>query len=180
MAINKIPDGGNPQNDPIEAAKRKVFLIGTPVGVLSILVVWAIDLKQNTITTANIFILPVLAGLFLSLTLLYWRQIIPLRVFELIVYGLVLVYGLSQFAATILTMTFLNISFSPTVTIWLPFVYILSFLILRRNRALLFSALFFLATLILGIASFIHFMTAGQAFPNITLLVQIYFAGGFY
>jgi len=33
MAINKILDGGKPQNDPIEAAKRKIFLIGTPVGV---------------------------------------------------------------------------------------------------------------------------------------------------
>jgi diguanylate cyclase (GGDEF)-like protein len=180
MAINKIPDGGKPQNDPIEAAKRKVFLIGTPVGVLSILVVWAIDLKQNTITTANIFILPVLAVLFLSLTVLYWQHIIPLQGFELTVYGLVLVYGLSQFAATIMTMTFLNTSLSPTVIIWLPFVYILSFLILRKNRALQFSALFFLATLILGIASFIHFLAAGQAFPNITLLIQIYFSGGFY
>jgi len=180
MAINKILDGGKPQNDPIEAAKRKIFLIGTPVGVLSILAVWAIGLKQNTITTANIFILPVLAVLFLSLTVLYWRQVIPLRVFELIVYGMVLAYALCQFASIIITMTFINTSFSPTFTLWLPFVYILSFLILRINRALLLSALFFLATLILGMASFIHFLAEGRNFPNISLLVQIYFAGGFY
>ena len=177
MAINKILDGGKPQNDPIEAAKRKIFLIGTPVGVLSILAVWAIGLKQNTITTANIFILPVLAVLFLSLTVLYWRQVI---VFELIVYGMVLAYALCQFASIIITMTFINTSFSPTFTLWLPFVYILSFLILRINRALLLSALFFLATLILGMASFIHFLAEGRNFPNISLLVQIYFAGGFY
>ncbi len=180
MAINKILDGGKPQNDPIESAKRKVFLIGTPVGVLSMLAVWAIGLKQNTITTANIFILPVLAVLFLSLTVLYWRQVIPLRVFELIVYGMVLAYALCQFASTIMTMTFINTSFSPTFTLWLPFVYILSFLILRTNRALLVSALFFLATLILGMASFIHFLVEGRDFPNTFLLVQIYFAGGFY
>jgi diguanylate cyclase len=180
MAINKILDGGKPQSDPIEAAKRKVFLVGTPVGVLSILVVWAIGLKQNNLTTANIFILPVLALVFLSLTILYWRQIVPLRVFELIVYGLVLAYGLCQFASAIMTITFLNNSLSPTFTLWLPFIYILGFLILSTNRALLLSTLFFLATLILGVASWIHFQLAGLPFPNITLLVQIYFAGGFY
>jgi len=29
-------------------------------------------------------------------------------------------------------------------------------------------------------ASFIHFLAEGRNFPNISLLVQIYFAGGFY
>ena len=180
MAINKILNGGKPQHDPIEAAKRKVFLLGTPVGVLSILAVWAIGLKQNTITTANIFVLPTLAVLFFGLTLLYWRKIIPLRVFELIIYGLVLAYGLCQFAATIMTITFIDNSLSPTFTLWLPFIYILSFLILSTNRALLVSALFFLATLILGIASCLHFLAEGMSFPNANLLVQIYFAGVFY
>jgi diguanylate cyclase (GGDEF)-like protein len=180
MAINKILDGGKPQSDPIEAAKRKLFLVGTPVGVLSILAVWAIGLEQNTITTANIFILPVLAVVFLGLTILYWQQIIPLRVFELIVYGMVLAYGLSQFAATLMTITFIDTSSSPTFMLWLPFIYILSFLILRANRALLLSTLFLLATLILGIAACLHFLAEGLTFPNITLLVQIYFAGGFY
>jgi len=75
--------------------------------------VWAIGLKQNTITTANIFILPVLAVLFLSLTVLYWRQVIPLRVFELIVYGMVLAYALCQFASIIITMTFIILRSAP-------------------------------------------------------------------
>jgi diguanylate cyclase len=180
MAINKIMDGGKTQNDPIEAAKRKVFLIGTPVGVLSILAVWGIGLKQNTITTLNIFFLPLLAGLFLSLTVLFWRKVIHLRVFELALYGSVLAYALCQFAATIITMTLINGSFSPTFFLWLPFVYILSFLVLSTNRATLLSSLFLLATLILGAASYIHFLAAGRAFPNFTLLVQIYFAGAFY
>ena len=180
MAIKKILDGGKPQNDPIEAAKRKVFLIGTPVGVLTILAVWAIGLKQHNMTVANIFILPLLAMAFLILTVLYWRHIIHLRAFELVVYGLVLVYALAEFAFIILAITFMNGSFGPEFTLWLPFVYILSFLILSTNLALLLSGLFFLATLIFGLASLIHYLVGGLAFPNIALLLQFYFASAFY
>jgi len=180
MAIKKILDGGKPQNDPIEAAKRKVFLIGTPVGVLTILAVWAIGLKQHNMTVANIFILPLLAMAFLILTVLYWRHIIHLRAFELVVYGLVLVYALAEFAFIILAITFMNGSFGPEFTLWLPFVYILSFLILSTNLALLLSGLFFLTTLIFGLASLIHYLVGGLAFPNIALLLQFYFASAFY
>ena len=180
MAINKILDGGKPRNDPIEAAKRKLFLIGTPVGVLSILVVWAIGLKQNDISIADIYLLPLLAAVFLILTVLYWRKIIHLRIFELTVYGLVLAYALCVFASIILTITFLNGSFSPDFTLWLPFIYILSFLVLSTNRALLLSALFLLAMLLFGLAACIHLLVAGLAFPNINLLVQVYFASAFY
>jgi len=180
MAINKILAGGKPQNDPIEAAKRKVFLIGAPVGALSILAVWGIGLKQNNITVANIFALPLLAFVFLILTVLYWRQIIQLCIFELIIYGLVLTCSLCEFVSIILTITFINGSFSPDYTLWLPFVYILGFLILSTNRALLLSALFFLATLIFGLASCVHFLLLGLAFPNISLLLQVYIASAFY
>ena len=180
MAINKILAGGKPQNDPIEAAKRKVFLIGAPVGALSILAVWGIGLKQNNITVANIFALPLLAFVFLILTVLYWRQIIHLCIFELIIYGLVLTCSLCEFVSIILTITFINGSFSPDYTLWLPFVYILGFLILSTNRALLLSALFFLATLIFGLASCVHFLLLGLAFPNISLLLQVYIASAFY
>jgi diguanylate cyclase (GGDEF)-like protein len=180
MAINKILLGGKPHNDPIEAAKRKVFLIGTPIGVLSMLVVWGIGLKQNTITVANIYILPLLALAFLGLTIFYWRALIRLQIFELTLYGLVLAYALWDFGSIIIKITLLHGTFSPNFTLWLPFVYILSFLILSTNRALLLSALFLLAILIFGLAACTHFLLHGLVFPNVTLLVQVYFASAFY
>ena len=180
MAINKILIGGKPQNDPIEAAKRKVFLIGTPAGVLSMLVVWGIGLQQNSITVANLFILPLLAIAFLTLTVLYWQNIIHLRGFELIMYGLVLAYALWKFGSLILKITLMNGSFSPNFTLWLPFVFILSFLVLSTNRALLLSALFLMAMLIFGLTAYIQFLLQGLAFPNFTLLIQVYFASAFY
>jgi diguanylate cyclase len=180
MTINKNLSGGKPQNDPIEAAKRKIFLLATPVGILSMLVVWGIGLKQNDISFSNIIILPLLAILFLILVVLLWRHIIHLRTFELIIYALVLTYALCEFVSIVISIILTNGSFSPNFTLWLPFVYILSFLILNTNRALLLSALFFLTTLIFGLASYMRFLLNGLAFPNISLLVQVYFASVFY
>jgi diguanylate cyclase (GGDEF)-like protein len=180
MAVNKKLIGGKAPEDPIETAKSKAFLIGTPVGALSILAVWGIGLRQNNITVANIYILPLLAIVILLLTFFFWQKLMPLHVFELIVYGMVLAYALCEFGSIIVSITFLDGSFSPNFTLWLPFVYILSFLVLSTNWALLLSCLFYLATLIFGAASIIHFLGEGLAFPDITLLVQVYFASAFY
>ncbi len=87
---------------------------------------------------------------------------------------------LCEFVSIIITIILTNGSFNPNFTLWLPFVYILSFLVLSTNRALLLSAFFFLATLILGLAGCLYFLLNGLAFPNITLLVQVYFASAFY
>ena len=180
MDSNKVLNGGTPPDDPIETATRKVFLIGTPVGIISLLAVWGIGLDQHNITVANIFILPMLASVFLLLVVLYWRHIIQLRTFELILYGIVLSYALVEFASIIMTITFINGSFGPIFTLWLPFVFILGFLVLSTKRALLLSSLFFLAMLILGAASCLHFLLYGLAFPDFTLLLQVYTASAFY
>jgi diguanylate cyclase (GGDEF)-like protein len=180
MDSNKVLNGGTPPDDPIETATRKVFLIGTPVGIISLLAVWGIGLDQHIITVANIFILPMLASVFLLLVVLYWRHIIQLRTFELILYGIVLSYALVEFASIIMTITFINGSFGPIFTLWLPFVFILGFLVLSTKRALLLSSLFFLAMLILGAASCLHFLLYGLAFPDFTLLLQVYTASAFY
>jgi diguanylate cyclase (GGDEF)-like protein len=180
MDSNKVLNGGTPPDDPIETATRKVFLIGTPVGIISLLAVWGIGLDQHNITVANIFILPMLASVFLLLVVLYWRHIIQLRTFELILYGIVLSYALVEFASIIMTITFINGSLGPIFTLWLPFVFILGFLVLSTKRALLLSSLFFLAMLILGAASCLHFLLYGLAFPDFTLLLQVYTASAFY
>jgi diguanylate cyclase (GGDEF)-like protein len=180
MDSNKILNSGTPPDDPIETATRKVFLIGTPVGIISLLAVWGIGLDQHNITVANIFILPMLASVFLLLVVLYWRHFIQLRTFELILYGIVLSYALVEFASIIMTITFINGSFGPIFTLWLPFVFILGFLVLSTKRALLLSSLFFLAMLILGAASCLHFLLYGLAFPDFTLLLQVYTASAFY
>jgi diguanylate cyclase (GGDEF)-like protein len=180
MAINKILGGGTPQDDPFAAAKRKIFLGATPAGILIMLVVWGIGLKQNNNTVLDILVLPLLTFLFLILIVLLWRRIMPLHTFELIFYTLVLAYALWEFVFIILTIIQTNGSFDPSFMLWLPFIYIMSFLVLKINRALLLSVSFYFATLILGLACCLYFLYYGLAFQRISFLLQMYFTSAFY
>jgi diguanylate cyclase len=180
MTLKKPSPGGKNHTDPIEAAKRKIFLAATPLGILSIAIVWGIGLKQNDLSLLNTFFLPVLAILFLIVDLLLWRNFIKLRTYELTVYGAVLAYSICDFGWVVLTTIRTNSSFNTGLTLWLPFVYILGFLILSTNRALWLSAIFFLCTLLLGVAACVHYLLDGQMLQNIALLIQVYFASAFY
>jgi diguanylate cyclase len=180
MSLKKIPFGGKTQNDPIAAVKRKIFLVATPVGILAMAVIWGLGLKQNDLSSLNLFSLPLLAISFLVLVLLLWRNTIHLRTFELSVYALVLAYAFCDFAWIILQVILTDSSFTTDLTLWLPFVYILGFLFLSTNRALWLSALFFLSTLLLGLAACLHSLLDGLAFQNIVILIQVYFASALY
>jgi diguanylate cyclase len=144
------------------------------------LIVWGMGYIQNDLTRLNYLLLPFLAVLFLALTILLWRRILHLQHFELIICGIVLVYGLSEFISIFVSITQTRGTFDPNFTLWIPFIYILSFLILDTNRALLLSAIFFFITLALGLAVCVYFFAKGWVFVNFTLLVQIYFASIFY
>lgn len=180
MPTSMLPEGGKPQTDPFAAAKRKIFLTAIPAGILIMLALWGINLGQKNKTLPNIPVLPLLAFLFIILVVLYWRRIVPLRTFELIMYGLVLAYGLYAFVSIIITIILTKGSFNPGFTLWLPFIYILGFLILKSNRALLLSVIFFSTTLVLGMACCLYFLLNGLAFPNLSFLVQVYFTSAFY
>ena len=180
MIIKKLLFGGIPQDDTFDVVKRRIYLIATPVGCLTMLIVWGIGLRQSNLLALDVFSLPFLASLFLILIVLFWRRIIYLHTFELIAYAMVLIYALCEFTSIFITITITHDTFSPNFTLWIPFVYILSFLILSTNRALLFSTLFFLSALIIGLGAVIHFLFNGLPFPNISLLVQVYFASAFY
>ncbi len=180
MAINKIPNGGKPIPDPIEAAKRKLYLYATPAGILVMLVVWAIGVVQTHLPVPALIALPLLAALFLILVLLFWRRVISLRNFELVIYALVLAYGLLEFLIIMASILRKDGAFAPDFIIWLPFVYILGFLTLKVRRALVISLVFYLTTLLLGLLGWAYFSLNGLTFPNAFLLVQVYLAGAFY
>ena len=180
MTIKKISPGEKLLLDPIAAVKRKIFLVATPLGILIMLFVWVTSLRQGDISRLNTFILPLLASLFLTLVLLLWSDIIPLRTFELIVYASVVAYALCDFASVIVTTILTNGTFNKSLILWLPFVYILGFLILSTNRALWLSALFLLSTFLLGATACLYFLANGLAVKNIDLLVEVYAASAFY
>jgi diguanylate cyclase (GGDEF)-like protein len=92
----------------------------------------------------------------------------------------VLVYTLANFIAVILAIILKNGSFNSDFALWLPFVYILSFLILSTSRALLISAIFFAITLLLGLAAYLDLLVRSLPFPNSIVMMQIYLASAFY
>jgi diguanylate cyclase len=144
------------------------------------LIVWGMGYIQNNLTILNFYLLPFLAVLFLALAILLWHRIVRLRIFELAIYGIVLGYGLSEFISVVVSILQTRGMFNPNFTLWIPFIYILSFLFLDTNRALLISAIYFFITLMLGLVACMYFFVKGWAFVNFTLLVQIYFASIFY
>jgi diguanylate cyclase len=180
MIIKKFLLGGELHNDPIDAIKRRIFLVATPVGCLSMLLVWGIGMKQSNLPALDVFFLPFLAFLLLILAVLFWRNIIRLRIFELISYALILIYFLCAFASIFITIIFTKGSFSPNFTLWFPFIYVLSFLILSTKQALLFSAIYFFSTLLIGVGTYIYSLFDGLAIPNFSLLIQVYLASAFY
>jgi diguanylate cyclase len=180
MAIKKSFSGGKPQDDPIDAVKRRMFQVATPVGSLVIMVVWWMGLKQKSLTISDIYFLPVLSILLLLLVILLWRQVIPLRTYELVMYTAVLAFEFFEFVSIIIMILMGQGTFGADFSLWLSFVYILSFLILSTNRALLISTLFFFSTLILGLTAYLDLLFRGLTFPHGWFLVQVYFASAFY
>jgi diguanylate cyclase (GGDEF)-like protein len=180
MATQNDQTGGELNDDPIDSAKRKLYLLATPIGVLVILAVWAIGLIQKRLPFPAIVVLPALASFFLLLVLLLWQQLISQRTFELALYLLVVSYGLMEFIIILESILHRDGSFNPDFIIWLPFVYILGFLTLKARRALVISIVFYVITLALGLAGWAYFRVSGLAFPNTFLLVQVYLAGIFY
>ena len=166
--------------DFFEADKRRFFLMAMPAGILSILVVWGVGVAQKTLSFWDFATLPLLAFAFLVLSILLWRRIIQLSSYELAVYTLVVVYGIIEFS-TVLSQTIATQgSFTSNFTLWVPFIYLLAFLILDAKHALFFSAVYLSAILAVGLIFLFHFSLMGIHFENISLLIQLYLASAFY
>jgi diguanylate cyclase (GGDEF)-like protein len=162
------------------ADKRRFFLMAMPAGILSILVVWGVGVAQKALSFWDFASLPLLAFAFLVLSLLLWRRIIQLSSYELAVYSLVVVYGIIEFSTVLSQAIATQGSFTSNFTVWIPFIYLLAFLILDAKRALFFSAVYLIAILAVGLTFLFHFSLKGTHFENVSLLIQLYLASAFY
>ena len=102
MSKHLTVDDGQTALNPYEAVKRKIFLVAVPAGVVSMLLVWVATMKQNALSRWDLYALPSLAAAFLVLALLLWRRMIPLHIFELAVYVLVMLYAVSEFLSVLI------------------------------------------------------------------------------
>jgi diguanylate cyclase (GGDEF)-like protein len=171
---------GKPLSNFLESDKRQLFLIATPAGILSMLIVWGVGLSQKTLLLWDFIALPLLGLVFLVLSILLWRRKIRLNTYELVVYTLVVVYAIVEFYFVLSQTIITQGSFNSNFTLWIPFTYLLAFLILDVNRALFFSTLYLFAILAVGVTCLVRFSLNGIHFQNVSLLIQIYLASAFY
>ena len=177
---NPYENDGPPADNPFDVLKRKNYLIGSLAGVASILLVWAATRHQKVLSGWDLVVLPCLAGGFLVLAALLWRRIIRMHTFELAVYILAMLYAVSEFI-DVLTQTILTqATFTTNFTLWIPFTYILAFLLLDTRRALTYSIAYLVTILGGGLTCLFCLSIIGVRFPDTTLLIQMYVASAFY
>jgi diguanylate cyclase (GGDEF)-like protein len=171
---------GKAQLDPLEIVKRKIFLLASPIGILSMLIVWGLGLRQGSLSQWDFVALPFLGIVFLIMTLLLWRRVIFLHTFELVVFTLVMVYAISEFLSVLSNTLATRGTFTTNFTIWIPITFLLAFLILDVRHALISSAVYLGSMLAVGIACLVRFGAIGIHLQDTSLLVQIYLASAVY
>ncbi len=144
------------------------------------LLVWGAALQQNAISRWDLVVLPGLAVLFLILDVLLWMRIVPLQVFELAVYVLAMLYAVSEFLSVLIATIITRDTFTTNFTLWIPFTYILAFLLLDIRRAVTYSIAYLVTILVSGLTCLFRFSILGVSFPDTTLLIQVYLASAFY
>ncbi len=164
----------------IETVKRRIYLIASPAGSLAIGIVWSIEKIQGSLSSWDLVVLPTLAITVLILVILLWRRVIHLRSYEAVVYAASVLYSVSEFFSVLSHSILTRGTFTSNFTLWIPFVYILGFLILSLRRALIFSILYFVSIVAIGIGCLLRFSLSGVQVENISLLAQIYLASLFY
>ena len=180
--MNPLPPypDGRTQLDPVGTIKRSIYLMAAPAGIVSMLIVWVLGWRLGVIIELNFVALPLLAFIYLVLTLLLWRRVIFLRTFELVVFTLLMVYAVAEFLAALTDSLATQSSFTTSFTIWIPIVFVIAFLILDVRQALISSGVYLAALLVVGVVCLVRFSALGVHVRDIGLLVEIYLASAFY
>jgi diguanylate cyclase (GGDEF)-like protein len=161
--------------------KRKVIQFGAPPGVISILLVWGIEFwLDKDISFLDRFALPGLAAIFGMISFLFWRQKISERMFDFWAYSSFIVYAVAKFENSLSIAYRTNSYFTTNFLLWLPFFYIIGFLLLETRDALVGSSVSYLIMLGVGIYYVIQSSRTGIIIGNLSFLFQVYIACALY
>jgi len=180
MTVPLLP--GRRQDESEQASKRLFILITTPLGVVSLLAIWGFgqySLSSSYQWLDNYF-LPVMAGLLLLLLILYLPRIISSRVFETSAYIITFIYFTFKMFMVINDAIRNDVQIDSQIFLWIPFVYLLGFIMLDLREALVGSLVFFLISLLQGIFLYVNNSGSAIAPVNIRLVAGVYLASIFY
>ena len=167
-------------NDPVQASKRLAYLIATPLGVFTLLLLWVLFYYFGTLSWLDYYGLPINAFLLLFLVIFLWIKIIPIKTFEFFVYSLTFFYFTLKIYTVLKSAILFGGQIESDFILWLPIIYILGFGMLDIRDALLSSLAFFLITMLLG---FFVVLKTGVYYVspnNLFMLIVIYLSGVFY
>lgn len=178
--MKKKTIAGKVRNDPVQASKRLVYLIATPMCVLSLSLLWAISYFFGRLSWLDYYALPIYATLLLFLFLFLWVKLLPIRNFEYFAYSLTFLYFTLKMYTVLHGAIFNGSQIDSDFILWIPFIYILGFSMLDIRNALLCSMSFFIIILMLGGFVLIQTGTFEVVPHNFNLLIEIYLSSIFY
>lgn len=171
---------GKEKKDQVQDIKRLIFLIITPIVILCLPILWVITRYSGEISRLDLYAVPTLTLLLLVLFIAYWAKAIPIRFFERSIYALVFVYFAIKTYTVFDSAIFLGSSIDSNFLMWIPFLYLLGFILLDIRNALLSSMIFLMLTLLYGIFIPVHSNLIGASRHNSILLIELYLSGLFY
>jgi diguanylate cyclase (GGDEF)-like protein len=178
--MKKLTVASKVRNDPVQTSKRLVYLIATPMGVLSLILLWGISYYCGKLSWLDYYALPINAFLLLFLFFFLWIRLLPIRSFEYFVYSLTFIYFTIKIYTVLHGAIFDGSQIESDFILWIPFIYILGFSMLDIRNALQCALAFFIIILLLGV--FVLFQTGSfNIVPhNFSLLIEIYLSSVFY
>lgn len=171
---------GKENNDLIQDAKRLIYLFGVPVIVICLAILWGVAKITGDISRFDLYALPIQIFLLLVFYIIYWIRIIPIKFFEKSIYVLVFIYFVIKTFTVFEGVIFNGDEINSHFILWIPFVYLLGFILLDIRNALLCSMIFLSATLIFGVFVPLQSNIIGVSRHNAIMLIELYVSSMFY
>jgi len=168
------------KNDTVQTTKRLAYLIATPLGILTLTILWIASYYFDTLSWVDYYGLPVIALSLLLLFFFLWIRILPVRLFEFCVYILTYLFFTIKIFTAMQGAIFYGSLIDTEFILLIPFIYILGFGILDIREALMCSLSFILINLLLGFFVIFQSGTLEVANYNINVLIGIYLSSIFY
>jgi len=168
------------QTDPVQAIKRLVFLIATPLGAIALVLIWGIYYQLGDLLWLDFYALPALAIFLAFLFIFFWARLVSMRFFEIFTYLLAFLYFFLKIYSILHSSIADNSQIETGFGLWIPFIYILGFILLDIRKALIGSVTFFVIILFLGVVILVQSFSLGSVPANFNMMIEIYFASLFY
>ena len=175
-----------------EGFKRETYLLGLPLGVLFFLSAWFLESPMARIVAFDAVARPLVASLFVALSLLLYFKKLSTRAAETSLIVCVYTYFLARLSLLLLFDPSIDPSIDPSVNqgaadiarelgefgYWFPILYGLAFFMFGVRRGKGVSLVFFGATLAVGLIHGANRLALGESLGELRPLGQVYFSSG--